>query len=89
MWNIRWKLSALNELAAVWTQADATGRGLITQATHAIDMRLSQDPYASSESRYGQVRIDYVLPLSVVFEADRNSRTVTVLHVNYVRPRKK
>ena len=89
MFHVRWKLTALNELAALWMQADTALRARITQAANTVDAGLRHDPYALSESRSGLKRIAFFLPLSVVFELDRKNHLVTVLHVNLVRSRKK
>jgi hypothetical protein len=89
MFRVKWKQTALDELAAWWTQADSALRARITQAADAIDQRLVQDPFASSESRSGRRRIDILLPLAVSFEVNAKTSTVTVTHVNIVRSRKK
>ena len=48
MYRVEWLRSALNELAAIWTNADSAKRGEITAATQAIDDGLSKDPFDAS-----------------------------------------
>jgi hypothetical protein len=53
MFRVRWERRALNELANLWTQADAALRQAITVASQVIDQRLSQNPEEEGESRSG------------------------------------
>jgi hypothetical protein len=87
MFTVRWKKSALNELAALWVQADAGMRKAITDATLAVDQGLRQDPNHKGESRVGEERVWFVFPLGVLFETEEAS-VVRVLHVWVYRRRK-
>jgi hypothetical protein len=44
MWTVRWRRTALEELARAWIAADATLRQAITAASHQIDQLLGSDP---------------------------------------------
>lgn len=81
MFRVRWKRSAVNELANLWTQANAVQRQAITGASHRIDQQLQADPYAESESRPGGRRILLVAPLGVTFRIEADGQTVSVLRV--------
>ncbi len=81
MVTVRWKQSALNELATLGTQADSAMRQAITVATNHIDEELQQDPVNKGESGEGSVRILLVFPLGVRFEVDKQNSIVRVLHV--------
>lgn len=87
MFTVRWKRSALNELAALWTQADSTMRQAITAATNRIDQELQHDPENQSESRGGGERVYFEFPLGIRFEVDRQESLVHVLHVWSFRKR--
>jgi hypothetical protein len=81
MFTVRWKRSALNELAAVWTEADSDQRQDITAASERIDRLLQGDPEHQGESRPGERRILFVPPLGRTFRVQKRASTVFVLHV--------
>jgi hypothetical protein len=78
-WTVIWRPSPQNDLAQLWL--DAADRGAVRDAADAIDANLARDPYAWSESRWGQMRIMIVAPLAVLSEVDDANRLVTVLAV--------
>jgi hypothetical protein len=86
---VEWLQAALDELTSLWLQADSAQRRVITQATHAIELRLGSDPLNEGESRPGGRRITFVPPLAVRFCVESDGRTVTVLHVRMFARRKK
>jgi hypothetical protein len=81
MFTIRWKQSAVNELATLWTQADSDQRKAITAATHHIERQLKQHPQDTGESRGDRDRVWWVFPLGVRFEVDEASSRVRVLQI--------
>jgi hypothetical protein len=81
MYSVEWLESALNDLAAEWTQADAEIRQAITDATNMADQQLEQDPYANSESRPQGRRIMFVSPLALLYRVEENLGRLTVIHV--------
>ncbi len=81
MITVRWKRSALNELANLWTQAKASQRQAITAASHEIDRQLQDDPGGKGESRSQARRILFVPPLGITFHVKRQASVVFVLHV--------
>jgi hypothetical protein len=87
MFRVEWLQSALDELAAVWMQADSTLRQQITIASHQIDLRLETDPVGQSESRPEGRRVLFEYPLAVIFRLEQDEQTVTVLHVWRFRKR--
>ncbi len=81
MFTVRWEESALNELARLWLQANPRVRPAITAATHEIDRRLQADPQGEGESRPGNRRILFVLPLGTLYRLEADGQTVSVLRV--------
>lgn len=79
MFTVRWTRSALNELAALWTQANSDLRQAITAATNQIDHALQQDPDGQGESRSEEERIWFVFPLGIRYEVDDQRNIVRVL----------
>ena len=67
MFHVEWLQTALNQLAAIWTQADSTLREAITAASYWVDQQLQTDPYRASESRAGGRRVCFVSPLGILF----------------------
>jgi plasmid stabilization system protein ParE len=88
MFRVKWRQTALDELADIWTQANSAERKAITAASHEIDRRLSRDPSNEGESRSGGRRILFAPPLSAVFQLEADGQTVTVLRVRRL-PRRK
>jgi hypothetical protein len=67
MFRVRWKQSALNELASIWLSADSATRSAITSAAYAIERRLPVNPNHQGESRPEGRRIDFESPLGFQF----------------------
>jgi len=88
MFTVRWKRSALNELAAVWTDANSDKRREITAASQRIDLLLRDDPAQRGESRSRGRRVFFVPPLGVTFQINRQTALVSVLHVWRFRTRR-
>jgi hypothetical protein len=70
---VEWLETALDELTSLWLQADAVQRRAITQATHAIELKLGSDPLNEGESRPGDRRITFVPPLAVRFRVESDA----------------
>ncbi|MBY0526536.1 MAG: hypothetical protein K2R98_24285 [Gemmataceae bacterium] len=81
MFRVEWLQTAIDDLAAIWVQADSNLRQAITNASHQIDQQLSSDPFGPSESRSEGRRILFVFPLGISFRMESDEQTVTVLHV--------
>jgi hypothetical protein len=86
MFQVVWGQRAMNDLAEIWIRGDSTLRQAITQATHALDQTLQDDPFESSESREGNDRVIFASILGVLFEVDVDSRIVRVEHVWQFKP---
>jgi hypothetical protein len=54
MFQVEWLQSALDELAAIWMQADSALRQAITVATHQIDQLLQHRQLLSALSTRGE-----------------------------------
>jgi hypothetical protein len=80
-----WKPSALNDLASLWAAAAPGERKTITDAADRIDGELLNDPAAQGESRPGDRRILFALPLAIVFDVNEPDRIVNILSVHRVR----
>jgi hypothetical protein len=78
---VRWAKSARDELAAMWVDADSTGREAITAAAAEIDGLLKNKPGEVGESRAANRRIAFVPPLGLTFDVIETNRGVKVLHV--------
>ena len=81
MFEVRWTNSSLEELATIWSDADATERSAITTATDRIDAVLSKAPHDAGESREDQRRVLFVPPIGIVFTLNDKAHSVRVLHV--------
>jgi hypothetical protein len=80
-YRVQWERQARDELGTSWLKADSALRRAITEAAHAIDQELSQDPFRSSESREAGRRVLIVAPLGVTFRVDEPDRVVYVLRL--------
>jgi hypothetical protein len=89
MYFVHWLQSALDELSAMWVQADSELRKAITDASHRVEFILRNDPLDEGESRHGTSRITFVPPLAVTFQIESDGISVTVLHVCLFKKRKK
>lgn len=87
MLRIEWLQPAVEELAAIWTDADSTLRQAITSATHQIDQRLRVDPTSQGESRPEGRRILLVSPLGITFRVEPEREAVSVVRVWLFRKR--
>ena len=74
-----WLRVALDELAMMWMNADATLRAAITSASHRIDQELKANPQEVGESRPKGRRIHFEQPLGILFEVRQGA--VRILHV--------
>lgn len=81
MYQVRWERSALEELAQIWTEADASVRAAVTKAVSTLDQDLRFNASTVGESRSEGRRICFVPPLAVVFSTDESNRRTSVLHV--------
>ena len=73
MFRVRWKQSALNELASLWIVADTQQRRAFTQAAALIDTQLQIDSDNQGESRSDNRRIFFSHHLwESSFESSRN-----------------
>jgi hypothetical protein len=79
-YHVFWTPSALNELAALWLDADAN-RAAITAAAASIDALLVDSPDEVGESRADQRRIAFVTPLAILFEIRSSDQRVVITHV--------
>ena len=77
--HVNWKPSARDRITEIWI--DATDRGQITRATDIIDEALRTNPETFGESRSGNLRIAFVLPLAVMFEVFNDDLRVDVLAI--------
>lgn len=89
MFELLWAPEAVDELAALWTQADSNLRQAITAAAHQIDQALQTDPLNQGESRARDERVLFVVPLGVTYDVDAVRRVVRVLQVWRYRPRRR
>jgi plasmid stabilization system protein ParE len=81
MFRVRWKQSARNELASLWTNADSAQRRAITAAAHSIDQQLQTNPNNQGESRPNGRRVFFASPPGVLFRVDSQQSAVRVERV--------
>ena len=78
-YTVLWSPDAENDLAAIWLAAN--DRTAVTAAGNQIDTFLHQDAHLQGESRHGRLRILFIPPSAVDFEAIRDDRIARVLTV--------
>jgi len=81
IYHVRWKRTALEELADVWLSATSDNRDAVTRAAQNLDEQLRIDAHDLGESRPGDERIVFDSPLAAVFEVDQEHSVVRVLQV--------
>jgi hypothetical protein len=81
MFHVIWSSAALQELAALWVDADADLREAITAATQRIDAALARAPDDIGESRSGDRRVAFERPLAFLFRVRLTERQVIVTRV--------
>ena len=85
MYEVFWAPSALEDLAALWVDAETTLRETITTTAAEIDDLVSGSPYDVGESRTGDRRIAFVAPLGLIFDVESANRRVVIIHVWLIR----
>lgn len=76
-YTVLWVEPAEEQLASAWLEAP--NRGAATQAAHAIEVDLREDPGQRGESRTRGQRILLVAPLGVLFDVEPQDRIARVL----------
>jgi plasmid stabilization system protein ParE len=85
-YTVVWRPAAEDDLAAIWLAAE--DRKSVTHAARQADELLRNDPLDQGESRSGPIRILFVPPLGIEFEAVERDRRVHILTVWKFRPGK-
>jgi plasmid stabilization system protein ParE len=83
---VRWSRRALDALAEIWL-ANPAERAEISRLAASIDRMLRVNPAERGESREGDRRILFMLPLVVIFSVDNENRIVRILRIRHVRRR--
>jgi hypothetical protein len=83
---VHWVSEAEEELAAIWLGAG--DRNAVTRAAHEIERTLQVNPQEAGESRAEERRILLEPPLGVTFVVSPWDRTVLVLAVWRLEPRR-
>lgn len=85
-YRVVWTSDAQSDLATIWMESP--DRRAVAAAADRLDMELPKEPAVFGESRSGQVRIAFSLPLAIEFEVHDPDLTVYVLAVWAIhRPR--
>jgi hypothetical protein len=87
MYGVRWARRALEDLASLWIQADTRQRQAISTASHAVEMRVRNDPWSQSESRDKGCRITFHAPLAVTYRIEADGNTASILQIRIFRKR--
>ncbi len=80
-----WMPRTEGQLATIWMSA--VDRNAVTEAMHTLEQRLADDPENEGESRAGDERIAFELPLSVLYRVFQDKSEVEVYTIGYVTPR--
>jgi hypothetical protein len=78
---VEWLQSALDELAAIWIQADSNLRRAITVATNSLERQLESDPFANSQPYSNGRRVLFSAPVGVTYRVAADGQHVSVIHV--------
>lgn len=70
---------AVNQLAAIWT--NATDQNAVTVASYRIEQALRRDPLNEGEDRPNNRRVIFDAPLVVLYRVNTATNVVTVLGV--------
>ena len=65
MFNVEWLQEALDDLVSVWRKADSADRVAIITAIRKLDKQLKSAPDQQGESRDGDERVMFALPLGI------------------------
>jgi hypothetical protein len=88
-YRVHWHDNVLADLSRLYLLAKEEGSANeFALASHQIDVMLSRDPFDCSESRDGETRVFFALPLSVYFIVDEEQRIVHLKQLRYCGPRK-
>ena len=81
MFKVEWHPRTLDELTAIWIQADSPLRKTVTSAMHQFELRLQSDPLGCGESREGGMRVFLLTPLGIHYRLEDDEATITVLRL--------
>lgn len=84
-YTVSWMPPTEGQLATIWM--NAIDRNAVTEAMYELEERLAKDPENEGESRAGDERITFELPLSVLFRVFPDDMKVEVYTIGYVAPR--
>jgi hypothetical protein len=84
-YTVSWMPRTEGQLATIWM--NAVDRNAVTVAIHELEERLAEDPENEGESRAGDERITFELPLSVLFQVFPDDLKVEVYTIGYAPPR--
>jgi hypothetical protein len=86
-YRVEWLLSARDQLADAWIDADSQLREAITSATNRLETMLAHQADEVGESRERNERVGFFEPLIAQFAIDTLTNTVIVLDVRVYRQR--
>lgn len=78
-WTVVWKPAAQHDLTAIWLKA--LNRQAVTRTSAELDRLLQRDPLNLGESREGNERVVFVLPLAIRYQVSEADRLVAVQEV--------
>lgn len=78
-----WKPTAEEELARIWSEGN--DKAAVTAAANQIESDLQTDPKSVGESRSGLNRIQFEIPLVILFRIAKAHPLVYVLEVWRIR----
>jgi hypothetical protein len=81
MYALKWRDSALKQLADIYVAARVEDRERMAGAVEKLNARFKSAPLDEGESRSGAGRITFVAGLAILFYVDVATRTVYVTRV--------
>jgi hypothetical protein len=89
MFQVEWLQEALDDLVSIWTNADSADRAAIVTAIRIIDQQLSSAPHEQGESREGNKRVLFALPLGLQIQVEFDQQLVLVGHLWHIERRRR
>jgi hypothetical protein len=81
MFRVRWKRSALDEMAGLWLPADAEQRLTLARAAQEVTEQLQIQADTKGEARPNNRRVVFVHHLGVLYRVDVGRSLVRILQV--------
>jgi hypothetical protein len=85
MFRVEWLQEALDDLVSIWMNADSADRAAIALAVRELDQQLNVAPHQQGESREGNERVLFALPLGLQVRVDFDQQLVLAAHLCHIK----